>query len=474
MASRSFIHRARQAVRTVVLDAGKRAPWFLTAVRTGIDVVRGADYRLLRLAHPVQRSVAVFESYMGRAYACSPRALYQQMRRDPAYADVEKVWVLSAGIVRALRARGGYRIVGDPDSAPGPALDGDIEKLFGTAALDELRDATIIVWGSRECMRQYARAAMWVTNSVIPTFLTPRRGQTYVQTWHGTPLKRLGCDIKADISMNAVYSARDMHRRYAREGARLTWLLSPSRYASERFVSAFDLVASGRTSAIVEEGYPRNDYLHTFTPEDVTAIRARLGIPEGKKVVLYAPTWRDNMHVSGVGYTYEAQADFELLREALGGEYVVLFRAHYFVASAFDFAAYGGFVIDVSKTDDINDLYVISDLLVTDYSSVFFDYANLHRPVVFFMYDLDDYAGEVRGFYLSLDELPGPIVRTTPELVDAVRAAAHRTPADEERDEAFRRRFTYLDDGRASARVLARVAGARMGAATGADAGGSA
>jgi CDP-glycerol glycerophosphotransferase len=137
----------------------------------------------------------------------------------------------------------------------------------------------------------------------------------------------------------------------------------------------------------------------------------------------------------------------------------VLFRAHYLVASAFDFAAQGGFVIDVSKTGDINDLYVISDVLVTDYSSVFFDYANLRRPVVFYMYDLEHYAHELRGFYLDIDELPGPIVRTTAELVDAIKTAGESSDADKERYERFCARFTYLDDGHASERVLSRVFG---------------
>ena len=136
--------------------------------------------------------------------------------------------------------------------------------------------------------------------------------------------------------------------------------------------------------------------------------------------MLYAPTFRDNQH-DGSGYTYDTHLDFDRLREEFGDEYVILFRAHYFVANQFDFSRYEGFVYDVSALDDITPLYLISDLLITDYSSVFFDYANLKRPVLFYMYDLEQYANDIRGFYFSLDELPGPILKTEDELVDAIR-----------------------------------------------------
>ena len=208
---------------------------------------------------------------------------------------------------------------------------------------------------------------------------------------------------------------------------------------------------------IVEEGYPRNDALSTFTEGDARRIREELGIPEGKKAVLYAPTWRDDQHVSGKGYTLALPVDFERLRRELADDYVILFRAHYFVANEFDFERYAGFVLDVSNVSDINDLYIAADVLVTDYSSVFFDYANLGRPIVFYMYDLEAYATELRGFYLDLSELPGPIVRDEEELVAAVRSADSPDAELAERYHRFNERFTYLDDGHASERVIERV-----------------
>lgn len=444
----------------MVLGVGKRVPALLTAARAAAASARGLRWRAMWSGNPVDRNVAVFQCYGGRGYTCSPRALYRAMLADREYDDVEKVWALRPHVALALMRRGGYDVRGLADVGAGAAAD-DLDSAFGADALEELRHAVIVPWGSRECDRAFARAGLWVTNAILPTYLTPRAGQTYLQTWHGTPLKRLGCDIRIEASQNAVFTARDIHSRYSSEGERLTYLVSPSSYATERFASAFGLDSAGRRDAVLEEGYPRNDRLASFTSDEAHAIRARLGVPAGKKVVLYAPTWRDNRHVAGVGYVGDEAADFALLRAELGDEYVILYRAHYLIANSFDFAAHGGFVIDVSAVGDVNDLYIVSDVLVTDYSSVFFDFANLRRPVVFFMHDLDHYAGELRGFYIGPDELPGPVVSDTAGLVEALRGVEYPSASDTARLERFRERFAPLDDGHASERVLSRIRSGR-------------
>ena len=151
----------------------------------------------------------------------------------------------------------------------------------------------------------------------------------------------------------------------------------------------------------------------------------------------------------------KAEVDFEKLREELEDDFIILFRAHYFVANKFDFEKYAGFIYDVSDYDEINDLYVVSDMLITDYSSVFFDYAILRRPIIFFMYDLEAYRDDVRGFYISLDELPGPIIQDEDELAEAIRNAAGGEL--DSRYAAFNETYNYLDDGHACERVAAEV-----------------
>lgn len=424
---KATVKRIKWWISRAVMALSKRSAGFRRFARAGMEAWRGARYRSRGRGVPVDEKLIMFESFQGKSFACSPKALYRAIVADPRFDDYTLVW--------AFRRPLGYTEVA------------------------ELGRATLVTYISEAYQVYHARAKYWVTNSIMPVHMTLRPGQVYIQTWHGTPLKRLGCDIREESSGNVLFSADEIHRRYTREGDRLTYLLSPSAFATDKLSSAFGLVASGRTSAVIEEGYPRNDRLATFGGADVTEVRECLGIPAGKKVVLYAPTFRDNQHSSATGYTFDLGVDFDSLRAALGDDYVILFRAHYLVASRFDFTAQEGFVYDVSSVDDINDLYIASDMLITDYSSVFFDYANTRRPIVFFMYDLEHYAEDLRGIYLDVSELPGPIVRTQDELVAAVRAAGSPSPELSEKYARFNERFTYLDDGHASERVIERVFG---------------
>ncbi len=442
----------------VVSAIGKHAPWVLGLARKTVAATRRASYKRLEAANAVIPTAVLFKAYSGRGYACSPRAIFEAMTRDPAYDDFEIYWAFREPMARALAARG-FVVRGLDDD--GPATEQvDLDVALGPEALELLRRAIIVVWGSREYFEAHARTAYWFSNSVIAWHLRPRAGQAYIQTWHGTPLKRLGCDIDLSMAHNALYSGKQTHARYAWEGERFTYLLSPSAFATEKFSSAFDLATEEQRAKVLELGYPRNDRLHTFTNEEVARVRQRLGIPDGKKVIVYCPTWRDDQHSATLGgYTLRLPLDFGTLRDALGDEYVVLFRAHYLIANSFDFAATDGFVIDASHVSDINDLYLASDVLVTDYSSVFFDYANLGRPMVFYMYDLDRYANDMRGFYIDLDELPGPIVKNQAEMTAAILDAQATRPQYADKYARFRDRFTGLDDGHAGERVLKRVIG---------------
>lgn len=455
MGSVPLRRRAKQLLKTTVTAIGKHVPMVHESARRLITARRAREYRALCASTAVEPGVAIFESYSGRGYSCSPRAISEAMRVNERTAGYELVWVLSRRIAKAFDERGGFDVHGIEPGYIRSEIDLDRE--FGPETLEILRHVRIVSRGSEEYYRDYARAELWVTNCRIPAHLMPREGQTLIQAWHGTPLKRLGFDIQQGIEANAIYSLSEWQDHYGLEGRRLTYLLAASPFAAKALASAFNLVATGRTSTVLELGYPRNDYLATFTAEQAAAVRRRLGIPDGNRVVLYAPTWRDDQHSSGTGYTYDMEIDFDRLRQQLGEGYTILFRAHYLIANEFDFGRFGEFVIDASQINDINDLYIISDVLVTDYSSVFFDYANLQRPMIFYMYDLDRYANEVRGFYLSLDELPGPIVQTQDELAAAIERARTRSPEDIARLKAFAETYAPLDDGHASERVIERA-----------------
>jgi len=182
-----------------------------------------------------------------------------------------------------------------------------------------------------------------------------------------------------------------------------------------------------------------------------------LGIPQNKKVILYAPTFRDNQHTSGLGYTYNLNIDFDRLKEKLEKDYVILFRTHYFIANAFNFEKYKGFIYNMSNHDDVNECYIISDVIITDYSSVFFDFANLKRPMLFYMYDLEEYKGKLRDFYLDLNELPGPIVETQEQLEQEILNLKDYDQKYSAKYNEFTSKFNYLDSGNCSKDVIQKI-----------------
>ena len=250
---------------------------------------------------------------------------------------------------------------------------------------------------------------------------------------------------------------KGMKKRYKIEASKFSYFISPSKFASEKFISAWNLKEIGKENIIIEKGYPRNDFLFNYTENDIQKIKDKLGIQGDKrKIILYAPTYRANQHDAKTGYIYKEEINFENFKEKFEDQYIILFRPHYFISNIFDFEKYKGFVYDVSKIDDINELYIITDLLITDYSSVFFDYANLKRPIIFYMYDLAHYRDESNGFYIDLKELPGPITETEEELEKEIQRINKEFVYDD-KYKKFNEKYNYLDDGKASQRVVKEI-----------------
>lgn len=347
--------------------------------------------------YATQENLILFESYKGRNYSCSPRAVYEEMIRDSRYDDFKKVWAFE-----------------DPECY------GDLAKR---------KDTIVVRHRSKKYFRYAAQAKYWVTNSRMLDEIQKKKDQVYIQCWHGTPLKRLGFDVK--VHKGGAQEERELNREYEYDAMKYDYIISPSPFYTEKITSAFNLKALGKEDIFVEKGYPRNDFLYQYTEEQADEVRRKLGIPQGKKVILYAPTWRDSMQEVGVGCTYSLGLDFTVLQKEFKEECVILFRTHYFIKNVIDLKQYEGFVFDVSDYGDINDLYIISDLLMTDYSSVFFDYANLKRPIIYYMYDFEQYKNEMRDFYIDIDTLPGRLIKTEGELPGAIREALDASPWDE-------------------------------------------
>ncbi|MDI3408892.1 bifunctional glycosyltransferase/CDP-glycerol:glycerophosphate glycerophosphotransferase [Streptomyces cavernicola] len=361
-----------------------------------------ARYQELR-ASP-RREAVLYSSFDGRQYSDSPRAVHEELAaRD---TELEHLWV-----VRDQQA------VVPPSARP------------------------VVLW-SAEWYEALARCRAIVTNTQLPQWFERAEGQTVVQTWHGTPLKRIGRDVAGSVSADPAYIATLPGR-----AAQWSALVSPNRASTPVLRSAF-----GYEGEVLEYGYPRADLLHAPDRAKVAAaVRERLGIPEQAKVVLYAPTWRENQPKNGGRYGLDLQLDLAAAERALGEEHVLLVRRHYLVGGTIPGSR---FVRDVTRYPDVAELLLISDVLVTDYSSLMFDFAQTGRPMIFHTHDLDHYRDTLRGFYFDFEtKAPGPLVAGQEELLAALADPLAATAGHAAAHAAFRETYCDLDDGRAAARV---------------------
>ncbi|WP_168221242.1 bifunctional glycosyltransferase family 2 protein/CDP-glycerol:glycerophosphate glycerophosphotransferase [Actinomadura sp. WMMA1423] len=367
------------------------------------------------------RDAVLFSCFSGRQYSDSPKAVHEELVRRGS--DLEQLWVVNDAQVEL------------PDTLRAVRLHG------------------------REWHEALATSRYIVTNHRLGDAFRRHPDQVVVQTWHGTPLKKIGSDIKEVHFAYAPGMKKALQSRSKDSGPTVPeWshLLSPNPFSTEIFRRAFAFKGE-----MLEVGYPRNDLLHSPEAGAVAArVRARLGIPEGKRVVLYAPTWRDDQYYSRGRYRFDMRIDLERARAALGDDHVLLVRLHTNVVDGVREDEHG-FVRDVSAYPDITELYLISDVMISDYSSVMFDYANTGRPMLFFTYDLADYRDRLRGFYFDFEtEAPGPLLETSDDLIEAVRGAEEATAEYRGRYKEFVTRFCPLDDGHAASRAVDRVFGA--------------
>lgn len=364
---------------------------------------------LMALARLTPRSrTVVFESGNGTQYAGNPRAIYEELaRRD---SGLRTVW----------STRSTFRPV-----------DLDTRKVQPRTPR--------YYW-------ELGRARFWVSDQNLGLPIRPARGTFYLQSWHGTPLKRMQHDAISHGSRDPGYL-----ERVTTQTGYWSALLSASPYATERFRSAFRF-----DGEVLELGYPRNDVLAgAGLAERRETTRARLGVRAGTRLVLFAPTFRDNAH-DGSRFVFRSGLDFARLAEELPDDVVFLVRAHHVTGkSARVPAELRERILDVTDYEDSQDLLAAADALVTDYSSTMFDFAITGRPLLFFCPDLEEYGTQLRGFYFDFEQqAPGPILRTQEELVSAVHDLGGVTERYRDKAEAFVAQFGPLDDGQAAARVV--------------------
>ncbi|MFB7917750.1 CDP-glycerol glycerophosphotransferase family protein [Streptomyces sp. NPDC056061] len=315
--------------------------------------------------------------------------------------------------------------------------------------------ATPVVERSAAWHEALARSRLIVAAGQLPEWFERRPGQTVVQTWHGTPLGRFGADLR-----DTLYADHQSHASLPHRAAQWSFLVSPSRRSTPVLRRAL-----GYHGEVLEVGSPANDLLFSADrAKTAERVRRRLGIPDGRRVVLYAPTYRDHLaHPSGADdvhprYRWDPALDLAALARSQGDGHTLLVRRHPRAAGSVP-EEHG--VRDVSAHPDTAELLLIADVLVTDYSGVMFDFAHTGRPMLFHSHDLAHYRDTVRGFCLDFEaRAPGPLLARTDDIAAVLRDAGTLAASAARYAQAyasFRRDFCDLDDGRAAARVADRM-----------------
>lgn len=370
-------------------------------------------YKYVFSKKKIEDNYVMFESFFGKSYSDSPKYIYEYLMKNYQDKGYKCIWSYS-------------------------------DKKFK------------LPYGGK-CVKRYglmysyyvAKSKYFVYNVRQPYWYKKRKGQVFLETWHGTPLKKLFFD------MDEVYSASPLSKKQVyTQSKEWDYLIAPNYFSSKIFRSCF-----AYENEMLETGYPRNDIMHSENREEITErVRKKLKIPDDKKTILYAPTWRDDEYYGKGKYKFTLQLDLERMKKELGGEYVILLRTHYYIADSLDITGVEDFAINVSKYNDISELYLISDILITDYSSVFFDYANLKRPMLFFTYDLEKYRDILRGFYIDIEEeLPGPLLYTNDDVLGAFKRLPEIIEENKEKYERFYEKYCGIEDGHAAQKVVEKM-----------------
>ena len=257
-------------------------------------------YRLVYRFIPCDDHTILFISFHGRGYTDNPKALHQYITEHQEYASYRCIYAIKHHKEKNLT----------------------------------IPNAKIIEYFSIPYFFYLARSKYWISNCKLPKYVLKKDDQVYLQTWHGTPLKKLAHDIEVPEGTTfyrSGMSVEEMRATYDNDVSKYNYMISPSAFTTEVFQTSFRI----NKERLIETGYPRNDILSNYTKEDVETIKNRMHLPLDKKILLYAPTWRDNSF-NMKGYTFKLEVDFKKWQDALSDEYVVVFKPHYLIVNDFN------------------------------------------------------------------------------------------------------------------------------------------
>ncbi|GGV32521.1 bifunctional glycosyltransferase/CDP-glycerol:glycerophosphate glycerophosphotransferase [Streptomyces spectabilis] len=396
-------HRAYQTLRSVRRFGARLARYGTGVLGRARESLLRLHYRI-QLRRPVRADLAVFTAGDGRGHSGDPGALEAAFREHAPH--VRTAWLAAPAHHHTL-----------------------------PTATQRLTPGTAAAWTA------LARAAYLVSDAGFDRRLVKRPGQLVVHTHRGTPLRHEGADL---LERPAAVCGTDVDARL-RSADTWDYVLSPNRHATLAGERAYPA-----TYTTLEYGCPRNDRYQRATAADVARIRESLGVRPGTTAILYAPEYRDYRRTQRLG------VDLERLLRRLGPRFTVLVHAPHVDAEPLPDDLTGRWV-DVSGEPDAGRLCLAADALVTDYSSLMFDYANLDRPIVLHADDWEAYEA-ARGTYFDVRAFPpGAVARGEDELADIFASGHWRGSRSAQLRRAFRERFCPHDDGSAAERVVRRV-----------------
>ncbi|MBU8737929.1 glycosyltransferase [Bacillus licheniformis] len=358
---------------------------------------------------PIKEKTVLYEAYHGRSISGNCYAIFLKLVEDKDFKDFHHVWVIND--------------ISDP-------MVEELKKNYQNVSFTSV--------DSNHYLKYLATSKYLINDTSFPFYFVKRDEQIYINTWHGTPLKTLGLDIK-----NRGMST---HKNIQRNLLHSDYLISPNQFTYEKLLKSHDIyeIYAGKVADI---GYPRTDLTLETNGEEV---RKTLNIPLEKKVILYAPTWRGT--VGKENDTSQVLLDEVMdIQKSMGDDYIVLLKSHYFTFEYFKINKLDH--LCVPNWYDTNKLLAAVDILITDYSSIFFDFLPLKKPVLFYMIDHKEYEAE-RGFYLDIDNLPGPVCENLNELIDKLQNVDILKKEFSEQYDKYLKEFCYNDDGQASKRLV--------------------
>lgn len=366
------------------------------------------EYREYWDTLPIQKNTVLYESYAGASMSCNPYAIFKKIVNDLRFKDWKHIWVIN-----------------DMSVVP--------EQWLG-------HPNVIIVPRDSDAYRCYmATAEYLINNSTFHHWFSRREEQKYLNTWHGTPLKFMGKKIKGEPMVYGNITRNLLHA---------THIISPNAHTSDVLFKDND-VAGIYSGKLAETGYPRIDSVFGASGFSRDALLKEMGLDADKPIVLYAPTWR--------GLRGKPNIDREkLLTDILAmsdAGYQLIFRGHYFMESLLE--GMEELAAIVPQHIDTCELLSNVDVLVTDYSSIFFDFIPTGRPIIHYAYDFDGYMAD-RGIYFGVEEFPGVVQSTADGVREQIKIALEREMADEQKRcyENARLKFCLHEDGEATERVV--------------------